>query len=125
MTSYTIDVPGAFETYFTGSGVYAGETYTDEPEIERGAKELREAWLNGRTIRRGKGHTLRVELPSVEATVVLAEYAMWCLGVNYGGDRDYAEIAAARKTLERIEAATDGRVVYDGWNVRFDGRVRN
>jgi len=118
-----IDVPGAFETYFSGTGVMAGQQYTDEPEIERGARELRVAWLAARRITRGRGYSLRLELPSDEAACVLAEYAMWCLGAN-ADEPEYSEMDAARKVLRRVEKATDGRVRWDGWNVYYHDRVR-
>jgi hypothetical protein len=117
----TIDVPGAFECFFTGSGAYAGDPYSNDPEPEQGARDLVAAWKEAPTIRRGKGHSIRVTLPSVFAALVLAEYAEACLTSNYGGDVEQSEVRAARAVHARIEEATAGRVTYDGWNVRLDG----
>jgi hypothetical protein len=120
MSGFTLNVPGAFHTFLSGTGAVAGNVYSDGA-IERGARELRAAYLGSREIRRGRGYSLRLELPSVEAVVVLAEYADACLHSNYGGDMDHSEVAAARVVLERVERVTDGRVRHDGWNVTLDG----
>lgn len=124
--TFTVDIPGAFESFFTGTGAIQqagtpGYSYSDNPDMERGAIELRRAWETSTRLRRGRGHTDRVELSSVEAAIVLAEYAEVCLSSNFGGDREWSEINAARTVLARIEKATDGRVTFDGWNVYLDG----
>lgn len=119
---YEVSVPGAFETFFSGTGVVAGNRYSDNPEEERGAAELRAAW-NARTVTlRGRGCSLGLVLPSIEAAVVLAEYAATCLHANHGGDPEYSEIGAARKVLERVADATGHRVAYNGFSVTVDGR---
>lgn len=117
---FTVDVPGAFDSFFGGTGVMAGDPYSRHAEQQRGADELRAAWLAGTYVRRGKGHSIRLTLPSLEAVVVLAEYADACLAAN-SDEPDYSEVRAARAILERVGPATDGRVTYDGWAVRLDG----
>jgi hypothetical protein len=118
----TVDIPGALDCFLGGTGAMQGQLYSNDPDEERGAQELRAAYRGGRHIRRGRGYTLRVELPSIEAAVVLAEYADTCIHSNLGGDDDASERRAAVRTLERIAAATDGRVAWDGWNVLLDGQ---
>ena len=120
MTAFEVFVPGAFETFFSGTGVVAGDPYSSDPEQERGAAELREAWQGRTTFRRGRGYTLGLRLPSIEAAVVLAEYAEACLSAN-SDEPDYSEVAAARKVLERVEQATGGRVAWNGYYVTRDG----
>ncbi len=116
----TVDIPGAFDTFFTGTGCYAGQPYTSDPEMERGSRELAAAYRSARHITRGKGYTLRAELPSIEAAVVLAEHAVWCIGRN-ADEPEYSEMSAARKVAERVEQATEGRVVFNGWYITLDG----
>lgn len=121
--TFVVDLPGAFEAYFSGTGVVAGDLYSTDPEQERGAAELRAAWDERESIKRGKGHSDRLTLPSVEAVVVLAEYASTCISSNYGGDLDYSEVAAARKVIARCSAATGGRVGWTGMWVMLDGEI--
>jgi hypothetical protein len=122
--AFEVFVPGAFETFFSGTGVVAGDPYSQDPAMERGAKELREAWQGRTTFKRGRGRVYGLRLTSVEAAVVLAEYAEVCLMLNsqQHGENDHSEKTAARKVLERIGDATGGRVIYDGWNINLDGR---
>jgi hypothetical protein len=116
----TVDVPGAFDTYFSGTGVVAGQPYSDDADTERGAQELRTAWEERRVIRRGRGYTMRLELPSTHAVLVLAEHGEWCLSRN-SDEPDYSEVAAAWKVIDRC-AAADPRIVWDGYSVTLDGR---
>jgi hypothetical protein len=116
-------IPGAFETYFDGTGVVAGDPYSTDPDQERGAQELRQAWKERTTFKRGRGYLYGVRLSSIDAALVLAEYAGWCISANYGGDVDHTEVRGARTVLERVTAATSGRITYDGFNVRLDGAV--
>ena len=123
MTAYTIDVPGALVTFLDGSGAVQGDPYSQHPDSERGAQELRAAYKAASSVRRGRGYALRLELPSIDAVLVLAEYAATCLSANYGGDLDYSEARAARAVLGRAEHVTGGRVAFDGYWVRLDGEV--
>lgn len=116
---YTVDVPGAFETFFTCTGTYVGQRYSNDPDLELGSQKLRQAWLAAKTIKRGRGHTIRLECLSAEAAVVLAEYAHWCLSAN-SDEPDYSEVAAARTVHQRVETATGGRVKFNGFYVTLD-----
>lgn len=117
-----IDIPGAFHTFLDGTGAVAGDLYSNDPDEERGAQELRAAYLGSTKIKRGKGYALRLDLPSVDAAVVLAEYAETCIHSNFGGDKEWSEINAARTVLERVQQATEGRVAYNGFYVTLDGQ---
>lgn len=102
----TIDMPGAFETFWTGTGVAQGQVYVDDDEaLEAGAKELRHAYDVGKSIRRGRGYSMRLTLTTPEAVEVLRDYADVCISSNLGGDVDYAEVRAARALVVRCNAA--------------------
>ena len=106
--TYVIDMPGAFVTYWTGTGVAQGQEWSSVPEEEAGARELRAAFDNCETLKRGFGFTHRLTLRSREAVVVLCEYAETCVSINesVGSDeREYAELRAARKIIGQCEAA--------------------
>lgn len=126
-THYDVFAPGAFDSFLSGTSVIAGEPWSTDPEQQRGADELRQAYREATTFRRGKGYVFGLRLPSIEAACVLAGYAEACIisgtAVGDADERRYyaSEVAAARKVLERIEQATGGRVTYDGWGVRLDG----
>lgn len=71
----SVSVPGAFESFFTGTGVYAGQTWSDDPDEERAAQELAAAWRDARHVKRGKGKSIELMHLSLGAALVLAEYA--------------------------------------------------
>lgn len=123
MSTIQVDIPGALDCFLDGTGAIQGQLYSDDPDQERGAQELRVAYRAARHIKRGHGYSVRVELPSIDAAVVLAEYAETCIHSNLGGDDEPSERRAAVAVLERIGKATDGRVTWDGWHVRLDGVV--
>lgn len=126
MTVFTVDLPGAFDSFFGGTGVAAGQGYSTDDDLERGARGLEAAYKTARRIRRGKGYALRLEISTVEGAAVLAAYADACLVTNAGADsysRDHAEVAAARKVIDQVATATGGRVRHDGWNVLLDGQA--
>jgi len=103
--SSKIVVPGAFHCYLDGTGAVQGDIYSRDPEIERGAQELRDAYRNARRVRRGYGYSLRLDLPSPEAVQVLREYAESCVESILFGDPDAAELRAARAVITRCEQA--------------------
>jgi len=119
--TYIVDMPGAFDGYFSGTGVAQGEGYSMNADLERGGRELEAAYKSSRRIKRGKGYSLRLALPSVEAAQVLAEYAETCITVNLGGGDDHSEIRASHAVLEWIAQATDGRVRWTGYYLEVDG----
>lgn len=101
-----IDMPGAFETFWTGTGVAQGQPWSTVPEEEAGARELLAAWNNRRTIKRGFGVTHRLILRSREAVMCLCEYAEANVNINQQGsaeEREYAELRAARRIIEQCE----------------------
>lgn len=59
--SVTINLPGAFETSFSGGGIAQGQV-SDDAE-----RALYEAWKAARHIRRGRGYSIRLELPEEHA----------------------------------------------------------
>jgi len=122
-SAFTIMVPGAFDTFLSGTGVVQGDPWSSDPEQESDAAGMRAAYVSRKVIPRGRGYSMQMALPTIGAVVVLAEYAVACLNANQYGDMDYSEMAAARKLLERCSEATGGRVSYDGWHVRLDGEV--
>jgi hypothetical protein len=102
---YTIDVPGSVTSYLSGSSAVQGQPYSEDPEIERGAQELCTAYGTARRISRGRGFSLRLELPSREAVIVLDEYAEMCIESNLYGDPEPAELRAARQLRVRCAEA--------------------
>lgn len=91
----TIDMPGSFDEYFSGSSV--GQGVYDEPAAE----QLGAAYTAAVYTRRGKGYT-RCMTMSAEAAWLLYEYAENPL---LGGDYTPAEIRGARTTRDRISMA--------------------
>ena len=114
---YTIDVPGAFDSYFSGTGIGQGQELESESD-----RAFYAAYRGAKTIRSGKGYRLRMAV-DLDGAATLAEYADFCIGANSQtyGENNGSELAAARTLLERIEATTEGRVRYDGWSVLLDG----
>jgi hypothetical protein len=90
-----IDMPGAFETYWTGSGVMAGEPYSADEDMEVGARLAAGAFRYGKTIKRGMGCSIRMKLYTREAVEVLLDYAETCATANRGGDMEWSEYRAA------------------------------
>ena len=119
----TVDMPGAMSTWWSGTGVIAGERYSDSPAEQAGAEEIARAWRERQVIRRGKGHSLRLTVSDPHALGVLADYAETLISINEGGDMDHSEVRAARTLIERIEAelARNGwRLVRLHWNTRIE-----
>lgn len=114
---FTIDMPGAFDSYFSGTGIGQGQDLEDNAD-----RALYDAYRNATRIRSGKGYRLRMTV-DLDGAASLAEYCDFCIGANSQtyGENINSELQAARKLLERIEDATGGRVRHDGWNVLLDG----
>ena len=109
---YTIDMPGAFECFWTGTGVAQGQRYSDDADLERGALELKLAYEQGQVIPRGKGRSIRLTLPSEEAVQVLWEYAAVLLDSNLGGDQEHTEMRAARNVMARCVKAVGKELTW-------------
>jgi len=119
---YELFCPGAFETFFSGTGVVAGEPFSDDPVEQAAAEQVRQAYRESTSFKRGKGYLFGLRLESVEAVAIVASYADWCIHSNYGGEVEHTEVRAARKVLERAEKITGGRVKHDGFSVLLDGK---
>lgn len=97
-----LDLPGAFDSYFSGSSVGQGQVETaGYPR----AKETYEAYKRATRFRRGKGYIVRLVIPKDVAQGVL--YTMWeycdaCLVAN-SDEPQYSEVSAAKRLLERIQ----------------------
>jgi hypothetical protein len=112
----TIDLPGKFDVYFSGSGVAQGQTEND-PTLEK----LHAAYKAAVVIRRGKGRAIRLTLPDEGATdilVALIDYADTCYVVNsdLASDRTVeardrfdalGEQQAAMRVIERARKLLD------------------
>ena len=123
MATFEISMPGAFITFWTGTGVVSGDPYSDDPDEERGARELREAWLACRSVKRGRGLSYKLTLPSPDAVLVLLGYAATCIMLNETGsdEPDHSELGAARKVFARCEQALERagyRVVMEGYGYK-------
>lgn len=95
-------IPGAFVTWWTGTGVAQGqwEAYSDDPVERSYASELYNAWQNHTSRRRGRGYEYHIKI-SPGCAGVLAVYADMCIEVNLYGDREQSELDAARRVMER------------------------
>jgi hypothetical protein len=99
----TIDMPGKFSGFFSGSSVGQGQI---EDSGYPGAAALWEAYRHARRIHRGHGHTVRLTFPRADAADALAcldAYAESCLVAN-SDYPDHAEVASARTMRDRIGA---------------------
>lgn len=116
-THVIIDMPGAFDSFFSLSGVGQGIVGLRESGYP-GAPGLYKAYQESTRITRGKGYSLRLTIPRDEHTHdvldCLRDYADTCAKVNednaYGtgldpADRNdaYGEMMAGRKTRERCD----------------------
>src|SRR6187402_668630 len=72
-----IDLPGAFVSFFSGTGVAQGQT-DDDPALET----LYRAYLNGRRINRGRGYTLMVTIETIAVLDRVRDYAEACVVAN-------------------------------------------
>ena len=98
-----IDMPGAFDAWFSGTSIGQGATdLTDDLD-----KALQAAYQAATRTKRGKGYTLRLTFtdgaqPAAQVAATLWDYADFCLDAN----RDEpisSEVAAARTLRKRIE----------------------
>lgn len=107
----TIELPGKFDSFFSGTGVVAGDPYSDDPLLETGARLLEAAYHDRYLIRRGKGYSLRLDIGShatseeivTAALHVLWDYADSCLVAN-SDEPDHSEVASAKTVLARLAA---------------------
>lgn len=99
----TIRVPGKFMDFFSGTSVAQGqhENYSADPATNAAAARLHEAYQSRRQIRVGKGWAVEFDLDP-EAAEILRQYAEWNIDCQLFGDRDFTEIRAAAKVIERI-----------------------
>jgi hypothetical protein len=114
----TIDLPGKFDNFFSGSSVGQGQFDGSYP----GGECLYKAYMESKRITRGKGYSLRLTIPVDEHTRdvldCLRDYGETCISANKdstGSDNEpevrsdaYGEIAAGRKVCERVDAALKG-----------------
>jgi hypothetical protein len=117
-----VDMPGAFDSFFSGSGVAQGERYSEEGSLLTiGGRLLTEAYQAAGRVKRGRGYIVPLRLSGAAEVVraaleVLIDYAETCVVI--AGDtvedrsadpQDRAdartEAAAARRTIERAKAA--------------------
>lgn len=107
---FVIDMPGAFHAFFDGTGLAQGDRWSDDDEEELDAEALREAWRNRQTIKRGRGYSLRLVVPSAGAVAILRDYAETCVASNRGsGEPNGTEITAANILIARCDAAVGQR----------------
>lgn len=114
----TIDLPGKFDSFFSGSSVGQGQTDMKVSGYP-GAPGLYKAYTEARHIKRGKGYSLRLTIPVDEHTRdvldCLWDYADTCAVVNQDAAYDstgspedrndaYGEMVAGRKVCERVTA---------------------
>jgi hypothetical protein len=102
MTTVTIDLPGKFDSDFSGSSVGQGQTATSGYD---GAALLYAAYKAGREIKRGKGYSLRLTLTGTteevtDALYCLFDYADTFVATN-GDDPEYRAYRAAGDTMRR------------------------
>lgn len=119
--SLTVEFPGAFDCFFSGTSVAQGDPWSHIPEEEAAAVCLRESYKRAKRIKRGKGYSVRLEGLTVDAVSILACYAYYCLDGNYHGDKEYSEMDACRRVMERCNAVCGGRLDATEWYVTLDG----
>jgi hypothetical protein len=96
-TEVRITVPGAFDSWLSGTGVAQGQT-DGEPDLEA----FHRAYVNRRVIRRGRGTSVELVL-SRAAAEVMADSAADCISANVDTGADGAsEVRAARKVLDEL-----------------------
>lgn len=117
VTTVTIDLPGVFDSDFSGSSVGQGQV---ENSGYDNADRLYAAYCLGVKINRGKGYSLRLALTGtlvevVDALYCLYDYADTYVNVAASGDQpeDRASAAAARKVRDRAK----GLARDLGWDV--------
>lgn len=101
---YTVMMPGAFDSFWTGTGVAQGQQWSDDPVEEAGARQLRRAWERAYAQRVGKGHRRMLHLTAA-AVQVLADYADACISSIEGSSDEGlgSELRAARQLRERCD----------------------
>lgn len=101
---YTVMMPGAFDSFWTGTGVAQGQQWSDDPAEEAGARQLRRAWERAYAQRVGKGHRRMLQLTRA-AVQVLADYADACISSIEGSSDEGlgSELRAARQLRERCD----------------------
>lgn len=100
----TLQIPGAFDGYFSGSSIGQGIPEQWDP-TSAGARVLSDAYVTARSVRRGRAVSIHLRGLTVDACRVLRQIAEDCLEVNRFGDKDPTEMRAARIVLERAEEA--------------------
>lgn len=95
----TINLPGAFDSWFSGTGVAQGNTGEDNSLVL-----LAEAYRAAVRIKRGRGYSLRLSLPEnaeerEDLLHALRDYADYCLVAN-SDEPNHSEVAAARKVYQ-------------------------
>jgi len=101
----TVDVPGAFHTFLSGTGGAQGED---------GETPFFLAYCTARRVARGRGYTLRLTVPASDAREVLGDlivYAEACISANQDQVHEpgaRSELAAAHKVLDRCLTAQRG-----------------
>lgn len=93
---FTVSFSGKFDDYFEGTGCGQGQGYDDN---DQGSVDLYERYRAAVVTRRGRGRSVRLDRLTRAAVECLADYADTCIDCNLHGDRDAAEIAAARRVL--------------------------
>lgn len=121
MIETTIDLPGVFDSDFSGSSVGQGQ-------VERAGYDnaalLHAAYAAGTKIKRGKGYSLRLRLEGTQEQVVDCLFALYdyadtyavVAGAGDGSAEDRASGAAARKVRDRAKnLARDLGWDVSGW----------
>lgn len=113
--SITIDIPGAFDSFFSLSGVGQGETSREKAGY-LGAPGLYKAYTDSARINCGKGYRLRLTIPRDEmidaVLYCLWHYADTCYCVNQdnassGDNEARTEMRAGQTTRLRVEDLAD------------------
>lgn len=117
-THVIIDVPGKFDSFFSGSGVGQGQV-SMEQSGDLGAPGLYKAYCESERIIRGKGYSLRFIVPRDDLTLevlgCLRDYGDTCYHANRDNatgvgldpeDRNsaYGEMMAGSIVVERVDA---------------------
>jgi len=98
--SYTVDLPGVFDSYFSGSSIAQGQTN------DLSDREAHTAYRSLVRIKRGRGSILRIT-GSRRALLVIREYAHNFIEevvIDREFEHSSSELRAMRSVVERIDA---------------------